>query len=55
MNAQFANTFADRLDVAGMPLSEPIQSRSDNRSGAVVPEPQTPFPKHFGLLEDKHM
>jgi hypothetical protein len=38
-----------------VPLSQPIQSRSDHRTSAVIFEPQAPLSKSFCLLQLKHM
>ena len=55
VDAQFADTFANRLDVACVPLSQPVQSRSDQRTGSVILEPLAPLPKRLCLLQLKHM
>lgn len=55
MDTQFADALPNRLDVACVPLSQPIQSRSDHRSGAVILEPHAPLSECFGLLQLKHM
>ena len=55
VDAQFADTFANRLDVACVPLRQPIQSRSDNRTSPVILEPQAPLSKRLCLLQLKHM
>ena len=55
VDTQFADALANRLDVACVPLSQPIQSRSDHRSGAVIPEPHTPLSKRLCLLQLKRM
>jgi hypothetical protein len=55
MNPHFADAIADGLDITWMPLRQPIQSRRDQRSGALVPETRSPFPKRFGLSEFDHL
>ena len=55
VDAQFADTITDRLDIACMPLGQPIQPRSDHRPGAVILEPLAPLSKRLGLLQLKHM
>lgn len=55
MNPQFADAIADGLDVTGMTVSQTIQSRRDQSSGALVPETRSPLPKRFGLPEFDHM
>ena len=54
VDAQFADAFANRLSVACVPLSQPIQSRSDHRTGTVILEPQAPLSKRLCLLQLKH-
>jgi len=54
MDTQFADAFANRLSVACVPLSQPIQSRSDHRTGSVILEPQAPLSKRLCLLQLKH-
>ena len=54
MDAQFADAPADRLSVARVPLSQPIQSRSDHRTGSVILEPLAPLSKRLCLLQLKH-
>src|SRR5256885_1392543 len=49
VNAQFPDTFANRLDVACVPLGQPIQPRCDHRTGTMVLEPQSPLSKRFTL------
>ena len=51
VDTQFTNSFADRLSVACVPLSQPVQSRSDHRASAVVLEPLAPLPKSLCLLQ----
>jgi len=55
VDAQLTNSFADRFSVACVPLSQPIQSRSDHRAGAVILEPLAPLPKSLRLLQLKHL
>ena len=55
VDTQFADALANRFSVATVSLSQPIQSRSDYRSGAVILEPLAPLSKRLGLLQLKHM
>jgi hypothetical protein len=50
MDTQLTNTFANRFSVACVSLSQPIQSRGDHGTGAVILEPLPPLPKRLGLL-----
>jgi hypothetical protein len=51
LDAQFADTIANRLGVAGVPLSQPIQSRGDHRTRTMVLEPQAPLSERLRLLQ----
>lgn len=55
MDPQFAYSITDRLDIAWVSLSQPIQSRRNQRSGTLIPETRSPLPKRLGLLEFSHM
>lgn len=55
MNAQFADTVADALRIAGMTLGQPVQARSDQRPGPVVPQAQSPAPEGFRLPQLQHL
>jgi len=55
VDTQFADALANRLGVAGIPLGQPIQSRSDNRTSPVILEPQAPLSKRLCLLQLKHV
>jgi hypothetical protein len=55
VDTQFADALANRLGVAGIPLGQPIQSRSDNRTSPVILEPQAPLSKRLCLLQLKRV
>jgi hypothetical protein len=55
VDTQFADALANRLGVACVPLGQPIQSRSDNRTSPVILEPLAPLSKRLCLLKLKHM
>lgn len=55
VDSQLADALANWLSVACVPLSQPVQSRSDNRTSPVILEPQAPLSKRLCLLQLKHM
>ena len=55
VDTQLTDAFANRLSVACVPLSQPIQSRGDYRTGSVILEPLAPLSKRLCLLQLKHM
>lgn len=54
VDTQLADAFANRLSVACVPLGQPIQPRSDHRTGPMILEPQAPLSKRLCLLQLKH-
>jgi hypothetical protein len=55
VDTQFADALANRLSVACVPLSQPIQSRSDHRTGPLILEPLPPLSKRLCLFQLKHV
>jgi len=54
MDAQFADSLADGLDVALQAVGKAVQPSCDHASSTFVFEPHPPSPKDFGLLECVH-
>jgi hypothetical protein len=55
VDTELADAFANRLGVACVPLSQPIQSRSDHRTGPLILEPLPPLSKRLCLLQLKQL
>lgn len=54
VDSQFADSFANRLDIAQVTISQPIQTRRNQRASALVFQSLAPLAEGFGLLEFEH-
>jgi hypothetical protein len=54
VDAQFADTFADRLGIADMPVGETIESRRNDSASPLILQTRSPFPERIRLFQLKH-
>ncbi len=54
VNTQLAYTVANRLDVAGVSVSQTIQPSNNQTAHTLIPETPPPFKKGLGLFQLDH-
>lgn len=54
MNSQFTHSVPNRLDIAKMPRSKPVETCKDHTASSLISKLSPPFPKRLRLQHVNH-